>query len=78
MDRERRLEIERTYDANEALWRDVERGLITRENLDQQAAKLAAQLGAASVREGPPPSAQEWREYLEELITELEEVRGGG
>ena len=78
MDRERRLEIERRYDANEALWREVERGMITRENLDQQAAKLAAQLGAASVREGPPPSAQEWREYLEELITELEEVRGGG
>jgi hypothetical protein len=78
MDRERRLHLERTYDSNDELWREVERGAITRENLDERAARIAAQLGAASVREEAPPSAAEWREYLLTLIEEHEEVRGGG
>ena len=78
MDDERRLEIERTYDRHGELWNEVERGRITRENLDQHAARLATQLAAATVEEGATPTAEEWREYLEMLIDEVEEVRGGG
>jgi hypothetical protein len=78
MDDERRNAIERTYDRNGELWSEVERGRITRENLDQHAARLATQLTAATMEAGATPTAEEWREYLDTLIDEVEEIRGGG
>ena len=78
MDREKRLELESKYDASGELWSEVENGTITRENLAERAATLSTHLTGALPEEGPTPSAEEWRDYLQSLIEEHEASVGGG